>query len=340
MPLKRPLGHHGILDRLEGFVRELADGGAPLLHHAYLMAGRPGIGKFAVARWWASALKCERPAECKGECHSCRLVVGGVHPDVAIIDRAGSERTAGIDTNEEGAEGRRSIGIKAARALIHKMSLKPVQRGPRIGVVAEADALTVDAQNALLKLLEEPPGFTVLILVADNPATLLPTVRSRCQVLRFGALEETDIARVLEDSGIDAEEARAAAAVARGSVGRALVYDSDGLEDRESLIVAYQNAIAANGPAEDLVSELASRKDDGYGLDVLLEWQLRKVEASLGNDPPEPSDALEGWLATARRTDTRKLLAGAQRIERTMASIARNVNAKIAIRDLLLNIED
>jgi DNA polymerase-3 subunit delta' len=197
--------------------------------HAVLFAGPGGVGKYPAALWWARLLKCADRAECDPPCPDCRRIGAGSHPDVAVLAPA---------------EPGKAIGIDEVRELIRLMSLKCVGRGPRIAIVREAHELTHEAQSAFLKLLEEPPGSAVIVLVTENPAGLLQTVRSRCQTLRFGGVPVDDIARVLVAAGRDPDAARRAAELAMGSVGRAFMLTPELIEDRDQLIAALRRCAA------------------------------------------------------------------------------------------------
>ncbi|MBI5503229.1 MAG: hypothetical protein HY899_00395 [Deltaproteobacteria bacterium] len=321
--IAQPLGHGDVLASLRALAVALAGGSDRGLHHAWLFSGQRGVGKFLTARWWATLLKCPQVGECEPACDGCRLIAAGVHPDVVEIAIP---------------EDKRSIGIAESRALLQRLSLRPTRSGPRIGIVRDAGAMTIDAQNAVLKLLEEPPGFAVIVLVADNAGAMLPTVRSRCRHLAFGDLAESEVAAILVSLGRSAEEAAAAAACARGSVARAQTYDAEGLAEREALLLAYEQARNGQADIDAVLQALVARKESGYALGELLEWQLTKVKSSLGNRVHEPSEPLARVLEAAAGADTAALLEEAGRIHWTMTALERNANARLAIRDLLLNV--
>lgn len=322
--IEEPIGHEAVRETLRALAQRRSGDAAAALHHAWLFAGPAGVGKFQVARWWASLLKCPQAGGCDASCQSCRLLRGGVHPDV-------------LETSPE-LEGKKSFGVDESRALLHRLMLRPLRPGPRIAIVREAATMTPDAQNALLKLLEEPPGSAVIVLVTDNIGAMLPTVRSRCRHLAFGALADGEIARVLVKLGKTGEEAAAAAACAHGSVARALAMDAEGLADREKTLLAFEAVRRDCAAIEPLVQSLAARKDDGYSLAEILEWQLSKIHAALGRRDAEPSPQLASVLDDCRSVQARTLIEEAERILYTIDAIARNANAKLVIRDLLMNV--
>lgn len=336
--VREPVGHEAIRSMLRSLAEKRAAGSDAALQHAWLFAGPAGVGKFQVARWWASLLKCPDAGRCGPSCESCKLVAGGVHPDVFETGPAPKDKNA-TQTADAVIERKKSVGVDESRALLHRLSLRPVKPGPRVAILREAGTMTIEAQNALLKMLEEPPGSAVIILVTDNIGAMLTTVRSRCRHLSFGALSVDEVATVLRGLGQADDEATAAAACSRGSVARALVFDEDGLADRESLLLAFEEVHRDRLGIEPLVATMAARKDSGYALVDLLEWQLAKAEASLGRPVAEPSAELARILASTGPDRTRDLVDEAGQIQLAIDAIARNANPRLVIRDLLLNVK-
>src|SRR5688572_30224577 len=155
-----------------------------------------------------------------GECASCKRIVRGVHPDIIIV--------------EPGDSG--TIKIEQVRDVVDRAGYRPFEGRRRVVIIDEADALVPAAQNALLKTLEEPPSASGFVLVSSVPDALLSTVRSRCPRLRFGPMTHAEVAETLiREHDYSETEARAAAADAAGSIGRALAAQSvDLTEARES----------------------------------------------------------------------------------------------------------
>ena len=179
------------------------------LAHAYLFTGPDGVGKTLFALETAKLLFCrdegERPC---GACRDCRRVDHGRHPDLLLV---------------EAEEGKRIIGIKRGREIGQYLSFKPVEAERRVVIVREAERLSEEAANSILKTLEEPSSFGFLILTASRPRSLPDTVRSRCQRIRFSPLSaeyvETILARRPE---LDGDAVRFASCFAEGSAGNAL----------------------------------------------------------------------------------------------------------------------
>jgi len=174
--------------------------------HAFLFVGDRGSGKCTAALVCAAAVLCEEKHKPCGTCKSCRQVLMGVHPDFIRL----------------GTEEKSSIGIDEVRALQAKMEESPYAGERRAVIIENAHTLTVDAQNALLKTLEEPRPGNVLFLLASQESALLSTITSRCLLIRMGHLERSEMLRALKDRGIENERAQHLMDFSGGNLGRAL----------------------------------------------------------------------------------------------------------------------
>jgi DNA polymerase-3 subunit delta' len=323
----RPVGQEGALEHLERMAASRSAGDARGMPHALLFAGPSGVGKYPSAVWWARLLKCREGGLCSPACADCKRIAAGTHPDVAVL----APQAPG-----------KAIGIDEVRELIRLMSLKCVGRGPRIAIVRDAHELTHEGQSAFLKLLEEPPGSAVIVLVTENPAGLLQTVRSRCQTVRFGAVPVADVVNWLVTSGRAPDDARRAAALSMGSVGRALSLTPELIEDRNQLIASIEAVPSADpGELEQRMSDLVERKKQGRaGLEELFQATMQRLEAVLGGETGADSSALAGPDGDTAAGNPLGLLRRAERIRWTLDALDRNANAKLAIRDLLLDLEN
>jgi DNA polymerase III subunit delta' len=190
--------------------------------HAVLLVGPPSVGKTTLAEDLAAAVLCRaadpgaRPCR---TCRSCRMIAGGNHPD---LHRLGPEGAAGQVVIGDPGDPRAARGV---RDLVRELAFLPVEGGVRVAIVAGASRMNEDAQNALLKTLEEPPPDVVLVLCADEEETLLPTVRSRCARVRLGRSGPREIEALLGELGLaDAPTAARLARVADGRPGLAVAY--------------------------------------------------------------------------------------------------------------------
>lgn len=206
-------------DVAEQFRRSLTAG---RLAHAFLFVGPPGVGKRSFALRLSQVLLCAAPRESElapcGECESCRLFAAGNHPDVEIISRPADKSTIPLELLIGRDEKRMREG------LCHNLSLKPYLGGRKVAVIDDADHLNVEGANCLLKTLEEPPPRSVLFLIGTSPDKQLPTIRSRCQLVRFSPLSTGQVEQLLLEHALvdDPETARRAAAFSEGSVTRAI----------------------------------------------------------------------------------------------------------------------
>jgi len=209
--------------------------------HAWLFTGPPGSGRSIAAKAFAAALQCRTGEGC-GHCQECAQVLSGAHPDVAQIVPEGL-----------------SIGVKDARRIILRSAHAPTRGRWQVTLIEDADRLTDDASNALLKALEEPPPHSVLLLSAPSAEDLLPTIRSRCRLARLRTPPAEAVARVLvERDGVDPAMAAFAARAAQGHIGRAkrLATDEEARRERKdvlSLPRSLQGVGSALTAAADLV---------------------------------------------------------------------------------------
>lgn len=186
------------------------------LSQAYLIHGEKGAGKTALATALAAALMCEHPAEKGGRiepcgvCHSCLQVRARSHPDVIWVD---NERAGAVTKTA-------TLGVSVARFIQSDVGIKPYQGDHKLYIVPNADTMSQQAQNALLKTLEEPPAYAVLMLLTDNPAAFLPTVLSRCVTIQLHPAPEKDLLRMLEEKGVTGPEALTAVRLSHGNPGR------------------------------------------------------------------------------------------------------------------------
>jgi len=195
--------------------------------HAYIFAGPEGVGKFKTACEWARLLLCEKPitendfADSCGSCQSCRLFETGSNPDFNHIYKELREFTE----NGKGKPPPVDLPIDVIREfLIAKVSRKPTLSQRKVFVVSEAEKLNAASQNCLLKVLEEPPDYCCIVLLCTRLEKLLPTTKSRSQIIRFGPINEDIIIAKLKEMGLADNQAQYFARLAQGGLGTACLW--------------------------------------------------------------------------------------------------------------------
>ena len=205
-------------EELNSLLDQLAKG---KLVHACLITGEKGVGKRTLASLIASALLCrsegKRPC---GFCRDCKMILQSEHPDLILIQK-------GLPIAPDIKKDRSTIPVDDIREMIRLCSTHTFDGRARVVLIFDADKMTPQAQNCLLKTLEEPPENTYMILVTEHPEVLLSTVVSRTRPVHLHAWPNETIRQVLNSRNILPDRAKAAAAEARGSIGKALELSSD-----------------------------------------------------------------------------------------------------------------
>lgn len=311
----------------------LATGAA---NHAYIFAGPEGTGRATAARRLAQALNCiggELPC---GECAPCRRIGSGIHADV---------QTVTLDAEAEGAA-RKAISVEQMREVETAVSLAPYEGRTRVVIIDPADILSVGAQNAFLKTLEEPPPHAVFVLIAGNDERLLETIRSRCTRVEFRLVPAANIEAALVARGVEADRAKLLARLSGGRPGWAIEAAADPklLEHRaEALATARSLARMSLADRIDLAEKLSDsfkrerepvfRQLDqwaGWWRDVLL------AQSGAGESIANLDEAvsIEADAGEYSRGDVARFV---QAIIGTRGTLSENVQSRIALDALMLH---
>lgn len=188
------------------------------LSHAYLFIGPPHIGKMTLAKNLAQALNCRFEEKPCRECDACKKILEDKHSDVQVIDLA---------HNEEADTERKLIGVEQIDGILHDASLPPFEGSYKVFIIEKAELLSIGAANRLLKTLEEPEAKVVFILLTTDEKRLLKTVVSRCQRIELKPMPLEEEAKVLEEKGATAEQARLLAGLSHGCLGWAITASGD-----------------------------------------------------------------------------------------------------------------
>lgn len=219
-----------------------------------LFTGPGGVGKLQAAIAVAQALNCltEAGTAC-GTCSPCLRIAKGEHPDVRIARPEGAGR---------------QLKAESVRQVVSDAPFRPFEGRRRISIFVDAERMNPTAANILLKTLEEPPPWAILILITSNAAALLPTILSRCQVYRFAPLAVDDVSELLvTQHGMDSERATLVAALSGGSLERALALEDESLADVRHEAVRMARVVVNGASERDMVRWAdALSKDDRLSL--------------------------------------------------------------------------
>lgn len=318
------LGHEWAVDMLKQHVAKHT------MRHAYLITGSPGLGKRSLALAFARSLTCSAPpapGEFCGECRNCRQFGKMQHPDLTLIQ---SESVGGM------------LKVEQIRELRKSVLLAPYQAPYRIVLLLRFEEANASAANALLKTLEEAPSKVILILTADNVEQLLPTIVSRCEVLRLRPLPVPRVDNFLRSKGADAEQAALLAHLSGGRPGYALnlLEDESALEFRREKLTEFANLLPASRVARFRYAEDLAKDKETFRKTLMLWlslWRDVMLQCAGKKDSITNIDQRELIEMLAIKLDlsaAKKQLVAA---ENAIGQLQRNVNARLLAENLLLD---
>jgi DNA polymerase-3 subunit delta' len=307
--------------------------------HAYLFTGPPGVGKSTLALNMAQALLCQQPDKPCGNCEPCRKVMEGIHPDVRKVDLHYQARL-----REESLHEQNELRIDTVRSITQEASLRPFEGSRRVLLIPDAETMTSQASNALLKTLEEPPEHVVLLLTAADTRLLLPTIVSRCQVLALRLVPVKLIEQELQlRHGVDAARAALLARLSGGRIGWAIstAQDSSLLQHREDTLRELA-ALPRSGRTHrlDYAARLTrSPSVTRETLDLWLSW-WRDLLLVTGGSPETigNADAVGTLEQEAHRYDLRSIFMFLKAIRRTQRQLEMNADPRLALEVLMLEL--
>lgn len=302
------------------------------ISHAYILQGERSSGKEFIAKVFAAALQCEeQEGKPCGECRSCKQAASGNQPDIIKV------------THEKP----NTIGVEDIRKVTGDIAIKPYSSPRKIYIINEAEKMTVQAQNALLKTLEEPPAYAVILLLTTNVDTLLPTIQSRCVLLTMKPVKDEAVKNFLmKDLMIPEYKADVCVAFARGNVGKAkALASSEEFENIKSDAVTLLKYIRDMEINEIVlaIKKIAEYKFDiNDYLDILSVWYRDVLLFKATNDVNHL--IFKDEIQYIKRTADQSAYEGIEEIldalEKAKSRLKANVNFDLTMELLLLTIKE
>ncbi len=318
-------GHHWAVDMLQ---KHIVRG---TTRHAYLFAGPPGVGRRTLALRFAQALNCPSPLEAGipcGTCRDCKQIESMKHADLTVVE---SESEGGILKVDQ---------IREARKLL---TLKPFQSKYRVALFLRFQEANDNAANALLKTLEEAPSYAVLILTADNAEQLLPTIVSRCEVLRLRPLRVEEVQRELENRGLENSRAKLIAHISGGRMGYAIrLIENDSLLDQRDERLNDLLALLPASRVEKFSYADKLSKDKDVMRQTILFWlsywrdvMLRTAQAETPLVNVDRNLEIEDLASRMDLSASRRVVGG---LEDALEKMDKNVNSKMLAEVMLMDL--
>lgn len=306
--------------------------------HAYIINGERSTGKEFVAKIFAAALQCENPetsegmTEPCGKCHSCRQMATGNQPDVIFV----SHEKPG------------SVGVEDIRRQISaNVAIKPYSSPRKIFILNEGEKMTVQAQNALLKTLEEPPGYVVILILTTNMDALLPTILSRCVTLQMKPVKDSLVKKFLMET-MQAPDYKAdiCVAFARGNIGKAKLLatseDFDHVKEEAVTLLKYINDMELNEVVAAIKKISEYKLDVNDYMDILSIWYRDVLMFKATNDVNHLIFKEE--IQYIRRVADRSTYEGIELVisalNKARMRLSANVNFDLTMELLLLTIKE
>ncbi len=315
------LGHQWAVQLLKNHLAE------DRLRHAYLFTGPSGVGRRTLALRFAQVLN-DPDRQYQPESRTSQQIAQMQHPDLSIVRRQ---------------EGDRDIKIDAIRELQHSVSLSPYMAAYRVALLLDFDEANDNAANALLKTLEEPPGRVVLLVTAESPESLLPTIVSRCEVLRLRPMPIDQLAQGLEQTyQMEPEQARLLAHIANGKPGYALhlAQNPEIIEQRQAWLDEHWQLLGGSRVTRFAYAEKLSKDRDEFFQSMLVWlsfWRdvlLKAAHSSAALTNPDRESEIEQLGASVSLEAARKVVMA---LEQKLGELRANANARLAAEALMLH---
>ncbi len=318
--MEKIVGHVKIIDQLEGQVRQKE------VSHAYLFSGLAGVGKKKTALYFAAMILCVGKDKPCGHCFACKQISLETYPDLVVVGPRKDEVT---------------IKIKQIRQMINGLGVIPYSGEKRIIIIKEADKMTTEAQNSLLKSLEEPLRQNIFILITDQAKGLLATVVSRCQAYHFLPLRPAEMVKALEDR-FAAGQIKEVLGDAGGSVGQALyLLDHPEIKEEQTQVLRdfYQVLQGKELVIFPLAERLAGHKQKSLETLTFLIHFLYEVSLLAGGHPlADQKDVIKAHQAFSKILTIDEIDEIIQRLFEMMENLHYNVNLRLQWEKCLIKI--
>lgn len=324
---KDVVGHKDIIRYIQNAVTEKK------VSHAYILNGQRGSGKKMLARLFAMTLQCEsgKPEPCM-ECKSCRQILSGNQPDVIMVKH---EKPGSISVDD------------IREQLNADIMIKPYNSSYKIYMIPEADLMTVQAQNALLKTLEEPPEYAVIFLLTENAESLLATIRSRCVMLKLRNIKDKLVKKYLmEELRVPDYQAELCAAFAQGNIGRAVMLAKsehfNEIWDEAIQLLKYIDEMELSEIVEAIKQINKYKLEVTDYLDLITIWyrDILLYKATKDVDGVVFSDQIKFIRAKATKSSYEGIETILQSIEKAKVRLKANVNFDLVMELLLLTMKE
>ena len=299
------------------------------LPNSLLFAGHEGIGKKETALVVAKALNCEKKtSDACEECSHCRAINHENFPDVMVISPV-----------------KDMLRIDQMRLLKETAYLKPMAGCKRVFIIDEAEKMNDEASNSLLKILEEPPPFSHIILITPNPYRIIPTIKSRCQVFQFSPIPKEDIQRVLVAKGVRPERARILSLLVDGNLKLALSLDWEEVQAQRKMAWNFFLALQKKEHAGDLLQRFSASR-------AVIKNDLEKTLKNLASfcrdillikEKADPQfllnpDLAEDLAEAARSMSVDQAMDFLARIDFAMGALVKNLNVNVLVSSIFSNV--
>ena len=324
---KDVVGHKDIINYIRNAVRE------DKVSHAYILNGERGAGKKMLANLFAATLLCEKggPDPCN-ECHSCRQAESGNHPDIIKVTHEKPNSISVDDIREQ---------------VTNTIMIKPYQGPYKVYIIPQADMMTPQAQNALLKTIEEPPEYAVIMLLTENADTLLPTINSRCVMLKLRNIKDTLIKKYLmETMQVPDYKADMCTAFAQGNMGRAIMLANsehfNEIRDEAVQLLKYINEMELSEIVQAVSRITAYKLEINDYLDIIMIWyrDVLLYKATKDMDKVVFKDQIKYIKERAKRSSYEGIELIIESLEKAKARLKANVNFDLVMELLFLTIKE